>query len=94
MRRSIRLEGKNKRFKCDVSSQGNDCFCCAVEPPNLLGKAIRSLGKEFWKISIDKLTEERLQKKPPPKKATQIGHPNKKENKPNEDKSSKKFRKE
>jgi hypothetical protein len=60
VRRSIRLEVKNKGFKCDVSSQGKDCFCCVVEPPNFTGKAIRSLGKEFCKIPAVKMSEEIL----------------------------------
>jgi hypothetical protein len=59
-RRSIRLEGKTKGFRCDASNSGRDCSCCAIEPPNLSGKAIRSLGKIFCKILVAKMTEEGL----------------------------------
>jgi hypothetical protein len=47
-------------FKCEVGSQEKDCFCCNVQPPNLSRKAIRSLGKEFCKISAEKLTDDHL----------------------------------
>jgi hypothetical protein len=93
VRRSIRLEGKQKGFKCDVGHLERDCFCCPVDPPNISGKTIRSLGRYFCKISGSKMTEAALQKKVVTKKAVPIGHLSKKEDRPNEDKSSKKLRK-
>jgi hypothetical protein len=62
VRRSIKLEGKQKGFKCDVGHLERDCFCCAVDPPSLSGKTIRSLGSDFCKISDSKMTEAALQK--------------------------------
>jgi hypothetical protein len=63
VRRSIRLEGKRKGFKCDVGRPEKDSFGCAVELPNLSGKAIKSLGKELCKLPESKMTELALQKK-------------------------------
>jgi hypothetical protein len=74
-----------------------DCFCCIVDPPNLSGKVIRSLGEEFCKIPSMKLSDEGLQKKPLAKKsdgAVLICRVQKKDSKSNEDKSTKKTRKE
>jgi hypothetical protein len=93
VRRSIRPEGKQKGFKCDVGHLERDCFCCTVDPPSLSRKTIRSLGREFCKILENKMTEATLQKKPLAKKVVPIGRPSKKEDKSNEDKSSKKSRK-
>jgi hypothetical protein len=60
------LEGKAKGFKIDASHPEKDCFYCTVNPPppNLSGKAIRSLGANFCKIPLVKLSDEELQKKP------------------------------
>jgi hypothetical protein len=66
-------------------------------PPNLYGKAIKSLCIDFCKILAAKLTNEGLRRKPLAKKsvgAAHVGCTQKKESKPNEDKSSKKSRKE
>jgi hypothetical protein len=93
IRRSIRLEGKQKGFKCDVGHLERECFCCAVDPPSFLGKTIRSLVRYFCKISDSKMTEAALQKKSLAKEAVPISHPSKKEDKSNEDMSSKKSRK-
>jgi hypothetical protein len=92
VRRSIRLEGKHKGFKCDVGHL-KECFCCAVDPPSLSGKVFRSLGREFCKILENKLNEASHQKKSVAKKAMLIGRPIKKDDKPNDDKSSKRLRK-
>jgi hypothetical protein len=97
VRRSIRLEGKFKGFKCDTCNPEKNCFCCAVDPPNLSGKAIRSLGRDFCKIPTAKITDEGLQKKPLAKKsagAAHVGRATKKESKSNENELSKKIRKE
>jgi hypothetical protein len=98
VRRSIRLEGKTKGFKSEIDNHKKDCFCCAVDPPpNLYGKAIKSLCIDFCKILAAKLTNEGLRRKPLAKKsvgAAHVGCTQKKESKPNEDKSSKKSRKE
>jgi hypothetical protein len=97
VRRSIRLEGKTKGFTTDACNPIKDCLCCAVEPPILPGMAIRILGKDFCKIPVGKMSDDVLQKKPLVKKSAgvvQIGRANKKGNKQNEDKSTKKIKKE
>jgi hypothetical protein len=68
VRRSTRLEGKSKSFKIDASNPKKDCFCCTIDPPNLSGKAISSLGANFCKTPSVKLSDEGLQKKPWPRR--------------------------
>jgi hypothetical protein len=97
VRRSTRLEGKSRGFKCDMGNQEKDCFCCSVEPPTFSSKAIRNLEKEFCKILAGRMSKEELLKKPLIKKGAstvQIGRGRKKGDKSNEDKKSKKSEKE
>jgi hypothetical protein len=52
-----------RSIRCEVGNPGKDCFWSSVVPPNLSGKTIRSLGKDFCKIPATKMSVEGLQKK-------------------------------
>jgi hypothetical protein len=60
VRRSVRLEGKTKGFKTDASNPTKNCLCCVVEPPTLLGRAIRSLDMNICKIPAARLGDDGL----------------------------------
>jgi hypothetical protein len=93
--RSVRIKGKSRGFKLDACNPSKDCFCCVVGPPTLSGKVIRSLGRDFCKISVGQISAERLQKKNMTKKeaaVVQASQVTKKDNGENIDKMVKKSR--
>jgi hypothetical protein len=60
--RSERPKVLHNGFKAS-SCNNKICLCCETKPPTLSSKAIRSLGKDFWKILTNKLTDDNLKKK-------------------------------
>jgi hypothetical protein len=67
--RSERLKSKSQGFKQEANLS-RSCFCCGTEPPTISDKVIRSLGKDFCKMSSEVISDVSLKKKPLPRKSS------------------------